>query len=60
MKYKEYKKSKKTIVQKNNVVEKKCAIYNMVYIVQGLNQKTKDMGMVLGDIFRMADYAYEG
>ena len=32
----------------------------MIYIVQGLNQKTKDMGMVLGDVFRMADYNYEG
>ena len=32
----------------------------MIYIVQGLNQKTKDMGMVLGDVFRMADFNYEG
>ncbi len=32
----------------------------MLAIVNQLNARTKEMGMSLGDLFRMADYGYEG
>lgn len=32
----------------------------MIYTVNQLNLRTKEMGLVLGDVFRMADYNYQG
>ena len=41
-------------------IETKQPTYAMLHTVNELNKKTKDMGLVLGDLFRMADYSYEG
>lgn len=41
-------------------VEKAHDFYGMVRTVNGLNQRLKEMGLVLGDVFRMADGDYEG
>ena len=32
----------------------------MIQTVTKLNARTKEMGLVLGDVFRMADATYEG
>jgi len=60
LKYKDYKKHKKSKINQISQIEQKHPIYSMVHTVQSLNQKMKEMGMVLGDIFRMADVCYEG
>jgi hypothetical protein len=60
LRYKEYKKKKQSHIHKVSQIETKQPTYAMLHTVNELNKKTKDMGLVLGDVFRMADYSYEG
>lgn len=60
LRYKESKKSKKEVVQKNIKNKPKDQIYSMLDTVSELSQRLKDMGLVLGDVFRMSDSSYDG
>ena len=60
LKYKDSKKNKKESIVKEAKGQEKHGLYAMLEIVNALNSKLKDMGLVLGDLFRMADSSYEG
>lgn len=45
---------------KDNQNKEKHILYAMLDIVSALNSKLREIGLSLGDIFRMADSNYEG
>ena len=62
LRYKDAKKNKKELLAKNapHKEKDKHPLYNMLTTVAGLSAKTKELGLTLGDIFRMADSSYRG
>lgn len=60
LKYKDSKKNKKESIVKEAKGQEKHGLYAMLEIVNALNSKLKEMGLALGDLFRMADSSYEG
>ncbi len=60
LRYKDSKKNKKDSLIKNNQNKEKHILYSMLDTVSALNSKLREIGISLGDIFRMADSNYEG
>lgn len=60
LRYKDAKKNKKELLANSTPPKERHPLYAMLSTVAGLSAKVKELGLALGDIFRMADSTYRG
>ena len=60
LRYKDSKKHKKETASKSTYSKQIHPFYAICQKVNELSQRTKEMGLLLADLFRMADSNYEG